>query len=49
MKAHPVSGSGDKAKDPIFGLKMGAASQASNDLFRAYRLKHALSIYDFVQ
>ncbi|XP_052302670.1 uncharacterized protein LOC7469371 isoform X1 [Populus trichocarpa] len=34
VKAHPVSGSGDKAKDPIFGLKMGAASQASNDLFR---------------
>lgn len=49
VKAHPVSGSGDKAKDPIFGLQMGAASQASNDLFRAYRLKHALSIYDFVQ
>ncbi|XP_021907245.1 uncharacterized protein LOC110821632 isoform X2 [Carica papaya] len=34
VKAHSVSGSGDKAKDPIFGLTMGAGSQASTDLFR---------------
>lgn len=42
MKAHPVLGSGKKASDPIFGLKMGAGSQASDDLFRDYRLKHAM-------
>ncbi|KAK6937934.1 Alpha/beta hydrolase fold-1 [Dillenia turbinata] len=34
VKAHPVGGSGEKAKDPIFGLTMGAGSQASADLFR---------------
>lgn len=34
MKAHPVGGTGEKAKDPIFGLAMGGASQASADLFR---------------
>ncbi|KAL6339472.1 hypothetical protein AAG906_033008 [Vitis piasezkii] len=34
VKAHPVLGSGKKASDPIFGLKMGAGSQASDDLFR---------------
>ncbi|XP_037496084.1 uncharacterized protein LOC105643929 isoform X3 [Jatropha curcas] len=34
VKAHPVMGSGGKAKDPIFGLKMGAGSQASDDVFR---------------
>ncbi|XP_015579731.1 cis-3-alkyl-4-alkyloxetan-2-one decarboxylase isoform X2 [Ricinus communis] len=33
VKAHLV-GSGEKAKDPIFGLKMGSGSQASDDLFR---------------
>uniref|UniRef100_A0A2P2KCW0 Haloalkane dehalogenase 2 isoform X2 n=1 Tax=Rhizophora mucronata TaxID=61149 RepID=A0A2P2KCW0_RHIMU len=33
VKAHPVS-SGEKAKDPIFGLKMGPGSQASDDFFR---------------
>lgn len=49
VKAHPVGGTGEKAKDPIFGLAMGVGSQASSDLFRDYRLKHALSIYDFVQ
>lgn len=49
VKAHPVGGTGDKAKDPIFGLAMGGGSQTSSDLFRDYRLKHALSVYDFVQ
>ncbi|KAI8523361.1 hypothetical protein RHMOL_Rhmol13G0067300 [Rhododendron molle] len=34
VKAHPVVGSGNKAKDPIFGLTMGGGSQASNDVFR---------------
>ncbi|XP_050206901.1 uncharacterized protein LOC126656381 [Mercurialis annua] len=33
VKAHPVN-SGEKAKDPIFGLKMGSGSQSSNDVFR---------------
>ncbi|KAG5514901.1 hypothetical protein RHGRI_036075 [Rhododendron griersonianum] len=34
VKAHPVVGSGNKAKDPFFGLTMGGGSQASNDVFR---------------
>ncbi|KAK6780219.1 hypothetical protein RDI58_022403 [Solanum bulbocastanum] len=34
VKAYPVSGTGEKAKDPIFGLTMGGSSQASSDLFR---------------
>nr|XP_009775314.1 PREDICTED: epoxide hydrolase 3 isoform X2 [Nicotiana sylvestris] len=34
VKAHPVSGTGEKAKDPLFGLTMGGGSQASSDLFR---------------
>ncbi|XP_024965545.1 epoxide hydrolase 1 isoform X1 [Cynara cardunculus var. scolymus] len=34
MKAHPVYGNGEKAKDPIFGLTMGGNSQASTDVFR---------------
>lgn len=34
VKAHPVFGSGNKVKDPIFGLTMGVGSQASNDVFR---------------
>lgn len=49
VKAHSVGGTGEKAKDPIFGLAMGGGSQISSDLFRDYRLKHALSVYDFVQ
>lgn len=34
VKAYPVSSSGEKAKDPIFGLTMGQSSQAASDLFR---------------
>ncbi|KAG8388837.1 hypothetical protein BUALT_Bualt02G0166500 [Buddleja alternifolia] len=34
VKAHPVGGTGEKAKDPIFGLAMSGSSQASTDLFR---------------
>jgi len=34
VKAHSIMGAGEKAKDPIFGLTMGAGSQATGDLFR---------------
>ncbi|CAN8324045.1 unnamed protein product [Cochlearia groenlandica] len=34
VKAHRVGGSGLEAKDPIFGLTMGASSQPSKDVFR---------------
>lgn len=38
MKAHPVVGSGGKAKDPIFGLAMGGGSQAPPDVFRYFEI-----------
>ncbi|KAG9446176.1 hypothetical protein H6P81_012304 [Aristolochia fimbriata] len=34
VKAHIVGGTGEKAKDPIFGLTMGRSSQAAADTFR---------------
>ncbi|XP_051134408.1 uncharacterized protein LOC127253723 isoform X2 [Andrographis paniculata] len=34
VEAHPVGGSGERAKDPIFGLAMAGSSQVSTDLFR---------------
>ncbi|XP_050252368.1 uncharacterized protein LOC126698908 isoform X1 [Quercus robur] len=34
VRAHGVAGSGEKAKDPIFGLTMGVSSQTSADVFR---------------
>ncbi|KAF7850034.1 hypothetical protein BT93_L5921 [Corymbia citriodora subsp. variegata] len=34
VKAFPVVGSGEKAKDPIFGLTMGSGSQSPADVFR---------------
>ncbi|XP_054783121.1 uncharacterized protein LOC129290389 [Prosopis cineraria] len=34
VKAHSILGTGEKAKDPIFGLTMGTGSQATGDLFR---------------
>uniref|UniRef100_A0A7N0UGW1 AB hydrolase-1 domain-containing protein n=3 Tax=Kalanchoe fedtschenkoi TaxID=63787 RepID=A0A7N0UGW1_KALFE len=34
VKAHASSGSGEKAKDPFFGLAMGAGSQISADAFK---------------
>lgn len=34
VRAYVVGGSGEKAKDPIFGLTMGSSSQASDDIFR---------------
>lgn len=34
VKAFPVLGSGEKAKDPFFGLTMGSGSQSPADVFR---------------
>ncbi|EPS68183.1 hypothetical protein M569_06589, partial [Genlisea aurea] len=34
VKAHAVDGTGEKAKDPIFGLAMAGSSQSSSDEFR---------------
>ncbi|KAF7825901.1 putative hydrolase isoform X1 [Senna tora] len=34
VKAHSILGTGEKAKDPIFGLTMGVGSQATGELFR---------------
>ncbi|OWM72222.1 hypothetical protein CDL15_Pgr018107 [Punica granatum] len=34
VKAFPILGSKDKAKDPIFGLTMGTGSQTTADVFR---------------
>ncbi|KAG0609934.1 hypothetical protein M758_7G025300 [Ceratodon purpureus] len=34
VKAYPVEGGLEKAKDPLFGLAMGEASQTSTDSFR---------------
>ncbi|KAK3003313.1 hypothetical protein RJ639_018335, partial [Escallonia herrerae] len=39
LKAHPVCGTGGKAKDPIFGLTMGGSSQASTDVFRWFYIE----------
>ncbi|KAK3011535.1 hypothetical protein RJ639_011575, partial [Escallonia herrerae] len=39
LKAHPVCGTGGKAKDPIFGLNMGGSSQASTDVFRWFYIE----------
>ncbi|MBA0560480.1 hypothetical protein Golob_017374, partial [Gossypium lobatum] len=39
VKAYPVGGTGEKAKDPIFGLTMGAGSQASGDVFRWFSVE----------
>ncbi|KAK2965806.1 hypothetical protein RJ640_025315 [Escallonia rubra] len=39
LKAHPVFGTGGKAKDPIFGLTMGGSSQASTDVFRWFYIE----------
>ncbi|RZC19933.1 Haloalkane dehalogenase isoform C [Glycine soja] len=34
VKAYSIPGTGEKAKDPIFGLAMGSGSQATGDRFR---------------
>ncbi|XP_020227606.1 2-hydroxy-6-oxo-6-(2'-aminophenyl)hexa-2,4-dienoic acid hydrolase isoform X2 [Cajanus cajan] len=34
VKAYSIPGTGEKAKDPIFGLAMGAGSQATGDRYR---------------
>ncbi|TYI00889.1 hypothetical protein ES332_A11G163600v1 [Gossypium tomentosum] len=39
VKAYPVGGTGEKAKDPIFGLTMGTGSQASGDVFRWFSVE----------
>ncbi|WCJ37266.1 alpha/beta-Hydrolases superfamily protein [Euphorbia peplus] len=39
VKAHPVYGSGQKAKDPIFGLQMGSSSQVADDVFRWFSVE----------
>ncbi|MBA0715426.1 hypothetical protein Golax_014323 [Gossypium laxum] len=39
VKAYQVGGTGEKAKDPIFGLTMGAGSQASGDVFRWFSVE----------
>lgn len=44
VKAHPVLGSGEKAKDPIFGLTMGVSSQAPSDVFRYMRNIYVTSL-----
>lgn len=44
VKAHPVLGSGEKAKDPIFGLTMGVSSQAPSDVFRYMRNIYVTSV-----
>ncbi|CAN6462794.1 unnamed protein product [Victoria cruziana] len=44
VKAYSVKGSGKKAKDPIFGLTMGAASQASTDVFRWFCIENGKDI-----
>lgn len=45
VKAYPVEGGLEKAKDPLFGLAMGEASQISTDLFRsADRIYQSFSI-----
>ncbi|XP_031476248.1 uncharacterized protein LOC116247929 [Nymphaea colorata] len=44
VKAYSVKGSGVKAKDPIFGLTMGAASQASTDVFRWFCIENGTDV-----
>ncbi|XP_072965107.1 uncharacterized hydrolase YNR064C [Typha angustifolia] len=39
VKAYPVYGNKGKAKDPIFGLTMGASSQSSEDVFRWFSVE----------
>ncbi|KAG1330894.1 hypothetical protein COCNU_02G008620 [Cocos nucifera] len=43
IKAHPVCGGKGKAKDPIFGLTMGAGSQSSADVFRWFCIEKGSS------
>ena len=42
VKAHPVGGSGEKAKDPIFGLAMSSTSQVSPDVYRLWLIISSL-------
>ncbi|XP_010926737.1 uncharacterized protein [Elaeis guineensis] len=43
IKAHPVYGGKGKAKDPIFGLTMGAGSQSPADVFRWFCIEKGSS------
>jgi hypothetical protein len=42
VNAYPVEGRLEKAKDPLFGLAMGEASQISSDSFRSYTVYAAM-------
>ncbi|XP_042421039.1 cis-3-alkyl-4-alkyloxetan-2-one decarboxylase-like isoform X1 [Zingiber officinale] len=44
VKAHPVYGGKGKAKDPIFGLTLGAGSQSSADVFRWFCVEAGSSL-----
>ncbi|KAK3406206.1 cis-3-alkyl-4-alkyloxetan-2-one decarboxylase [Eucalyptus grandis] len=43
VKAFPVLGSGEKAKDPIFGLTMGSGSQSPADVFRWFCVESGIA------
>ncbi|XP_030514515.2 cis-3-alkyl-4-alkyloxetan-2-one decarboxylase [Rhodamnia argentea] len=43
VKAFPVVGSGEKAKDPIFGLTMGSGSQSPADIFRWFCVESGIA------
>ncbi|KAJ8752371.1 hypothetical protein K2173_004007 [Erythroxylum novogranatense] len=48
VKAHPILGSVNRAKDLIFGHKMGAGSQASGDVFRWFCVESGNARYPTV-
>lgn len=48
IKAHPVYSNKGKAKDPIFGLTMGAGSQCSDDVFRWISVLCGLADYQLI-
>ncbi|KAJ8899259.1 hypothetical protein K2173_017291 [Erythroxylum novogranatense] len=48
VKAHPILGYANRAKDLIFGLKIGAGSQASGDVFRWFCVESGNACYPTV-
>lgn len=44
VKAYPVYGGKGKAKDPVFGLTLGAGSQSEADLFRWFCVEAGSSL-----
>ncbi|THU54206.1 hypothetical protein C4D60_Mb10t22600 [Musa balbisiana] len=44
VKAYPVYGGKGKAKDPVFGLTLGASSQSAADLFRWFCVEAGSSL-----